>query len=87
MIKNIEKKIEFFMTEAKRRDFIVTRNQWAVKVEKKDRFLFCFIPYDIIDGCKTYTQLRYLLNDTEYEIDIAFLKDKGMYKARVKDEK
>ena len=77
MIKNVEKKIEFFMAEAKRRGFIITRNQWAIKVEKKDRFLFCFIPYDIIDGCKTYTQLRYLLNDTEYEIDIAFLKDKG----------
>lgn len=35
MIKNIEKKIEFFMTEAKRRDFIVSRNPWAIKVEKE----------------------------------------------------
>ncbi len=82
MIKDIEKKIEFFMAEAKRRDFIVTRNQWAVKVEKRDSFLFCFVSYDLIDGCKTYTQLRYLLNDTEHEIDMAFLKDRGIYKAR-----
>ena len=56
MIKNIEKKIEFFMAEAKRRNFIVTRNQWAIKVEKKDRFLFCFIPYDIIYGCKYHNK-------------------------------
>jgi hypothetical protein len=79
MIKNIEKKIEFFMTEAKRRDFIVTRNPWAIKVEKKDSFIFCMISYDIIDGCKTYTQLRYLLNDTEHEIAMVFLRDKGVY--------
>lgn len=87
MIKNIEKKIEFFMTEAKRRGFIVTRNQWAIKVEKKDSFLFCFISYDIIDGCKTYTQLRYLLNDTEYEISMVYLRDKQICTSRVKNEK
>lgn len=83
MIKNIEKKIEFFMTEAKRRDFIVTRNPWAIKIEKRDSFLFCFVSYDLIDGCKTYTQLRYLLNDTEHEIDMIFLRDKGTYVSRV----
>ena len=77
MIKNIEKKIEFFMTEAERRGFIVTRNQWALKIEKRDNFLFCFISYDLIDGCKTYTQLRYLLNDTEHEIDMAILEGIG----------
>lgn len=87
MIKNIEKKIEFFMAEAKRRDFIVTRNQWAIKIEKRDSFLFCFVSYDLIDGCKTYTQLRYLLNDTEHEINMVYLKDKGIYKARCKNEK
>lgn len=86
MIKNIEKKIEFFMTEAKRRGFIVSRNQWAIKVEKKDSFLFCFISYDIIDGCKTYTQLRYLLNDVEYEIGMVYLRDKKISILRVKDE-
>ena len=86
MIKNIENKIEFFMTEAKRRDFIVTRNQWAIKVEKKDSFLFCFISYDIIDGCKTYTQLRYLLNDVEYEIGMVYLRDKKINILGVKDE-
>ena len=83
MIKDIEKKINFFMTEAKRKEFIVTRNQWAIKVEKRDSFLFCFVSYDLIDGCKTYTQLRYLLNDTEYEIDRIFLKDGGIYKNEV----
>lgn len=82
MIKNIEKKIEFFMTEAKRRGFIVTRNPWGIKVEKKNSFFFCLARYFIIDGCKTYTQLRYYLNDIEHEIDMAFLKDKGIYKAR-----
>ena len=79
MIKNIEKKIKFFMTEAEQRGFIVTRNQWAIKVEKKDNFLFCFISYDIIDVRKTYTQLRYLLNDIEHEIDMMYLKDKDTY--------
>lgn len=78
MIKNIEKKIEFFMTEAKRRDFIVSRNPWAIKVEKKDSFLFCFVSYDIIEGCKTYTQLRYLLNDVEHEIDMADFRLAGI---------
>ena len=87
MIKNIEKKIEFFMTEAKQRGFIVTRNQWAIKVEKKDSFLFCFISYDIIDECKTYTQLRYLLNDIEYEISMVYLRDKQIRTSRVKNEK
>lgn len=87
MIKNVEKKIEFFMKEAVRRNFIVTRNPWAIKVEKRDSFIFCFVPYDLIDGCKTYTQLRYLLNDTEHEINMVFLKDNGMYKARCKNEK
>lgn len=72
MIKNIEKKIEFFMTEAKRRDFIVTRKPWAIQVEKRDSFIFCMIPCDVIDGCKTYTQLRYLLNDTEHEIAMVY---------------
>lgn len=86
MIKNIEKKIEFFMTEAKRRDFIVTRNPWAIKVEKKDSFIFCMISYDIIDGCKTYTQLRYLLNDTEHEIDMVYLRDKGVRLSRAGKE-
>ncbi len=86
MIKNIEKKIEFFMTEAKRKDFIVTRNQWAIKVEKRDSFLFCFVSYDLIDGCKTYTQLRYLLNDTEHEINMVFLRDKGVCISRAGKE-
>jgi len=80
MIKNIEKKIEFFMAEAQRKDFIVTRNQWAIKVEKRDSFLFCFVSYDLIDGCKTYTQLRYLLNDTEHEIDMVLLKEREFIK-------
>lgn len=83
MIKNIEKKIEFFMTEAKRRDFIVSRNPWAIKVEKRDSFIFCFVTYDLIDGCKTYTQLRYLLNDTEHEIDTVCLRDNGICVSRV----
>lgn len=83
MIKNIEKKIEFFMTEAKRRDFIVSRNPWAIKVEKRDSFIFCFVTYDLIDGCKTYTQLRYLLNDTEHEIDTVWLRDNGIYVSRI----
>lgn len=82
MIKDIEKKIEFFMTEAKRRDFIVSRNPWAIKVEKGDSFFFCFVYYNIIDGCKTYTQLRYLLNDIEHDIDMAYLKDKDTYIVR-----
>lgn len=86
MIKNIEKKIEFFMTDAKQRGLIVSRNQWAIKVEKKDSFLFCFISYDIIDGCKTYTQLRYLLNDVEYEIGMVYLRDKKIGILRAKDE-
>lgn len=83
MIKNIEKKIEFFMTEAKRRNFIVTRNPWGIKVEKRDSFLFCMISDDVIDGCKTYTQLRYLLNDTEHEIDMVCLRDNGICVSRV----
>lgn len=83
MIKNIEKKIEFFMTEAKRRNFIVTRNPWGIKVEKRDSFLFCMISDDVIDGCKTYTQLRYLLNDTEHEIDMACLRDNGICVSRI----
>lgn len=86
MIKNIEKKIEFFMTEAKRRGFIVTRNPWGIKVEKKDSFLFCLISDDIIDGCKTYTQLRYLLNDTEHEIGMVYLRDKGICVSRAGKE-
>lgn len=86
MIKNIEKKIEFFMIDAKQRGLIVSRNQWAIKVEKKDSFLFCFISYDIIDGCKTYTQLRYLLNDVEYEIGMAHLRDKEINILKVKNE-
>lgn len=83
MIKNIEKKIEFFMTEAKRRNFIVTRNPWGIKVEKRDSFLFCIITYDLIDGCKTHTQLRYLLNDTEHEIDMVCLRDNGICVSRI----
>lgn len=78
MIKNIEKKIEFFMTEAVRRNFIVTRNPWAIKVERSDSFIFCFVSYDLIDGCKTYTQLRYLLNDMEHEIDMADFRLAGI---------
>lgn len=83
MIKNIEKKIEFFMTEAKRRNFIVTRNPWGIKVEKRDSFLFCMISDDVIDGCKTYTQLCYLLNDTEHEIDTVCLRDNGICVSRI----
>ena len=86
MIKNIEKKIEFFMEEAERRGFIVIRNPWAIKVEKRDSFFICFAYYNIIDGCKTYTQLRYLLNDIEHEIDMMYLKDKDTYIVRHKNE-
>lgn len=86
MIKNIEKKIEFFMKEAVRKNFIVTRNPWGIKVEKRDSFLFCMIFNDVIDGCKTYTQLRYLLNDTEHEIDMVYLRDKGVRLSRAGKE-
>lgn len=79
MIKNIEKKIEFFMTEAKRRGFIVTRNPWAIKIEKRNSFYFCFANYNIIDGCETYTQLRYFLNDIEHELDRMQLKGIDTY--------
>lgn len=87
MIKNIEKKIKFFMTEAVRRNFIVTRNPWAIKVERRDSFIFCFVSYDLIDGCKTYTQLRYLLNDTEHEIDMADFRLAGIKVGYVNNEK
>lgn len=66
MIKDIEKKIEFFMTEAKRRNYMVTRTPWGIKIEQINGFMFmCVTLYDI-DRCETYTKLKYLLNDIEF---------------------
>lgn len=66
MIKDIEKKIEFFMTEAKRRNYMVTRTPWGIKIEQINDFMFINVNLWQIDDCKTYTQLKYLLNDIEY---------------------